>query len=373
MTRNFEWSRVSAIANKELFHISRDPITMAFALILPVVMILLFGGAIEFNPKSIPLSVSDSDKTPDSRRLIEQFGSSKYFVPHGASSVDRSVVDVMAERAKATLIIPPEFERNLLNKRPANVQILLDGADSSTVGAVQSYVKTIQKIANERIAEVPRGDLFHFRTRFMFNPELNSKWFSVPGLAVVVMSVLSILLTALTVAREWENGSMELLLSTPVQPLEIIIGKILPYSVLCVFAVGMVYVLARTVFGVPFVGSHLIWALGSALFLVCYLAEGLLISIILRKQQLALQFGMVIGLLPTNLLSGFIYPIASMPKFWQYFTMLFPARWFVDISRDCFLKGSGLKDLSEPFIALAISGAILITLSVKKFKRDLEP
>jgi ABC-2 type transport system permease protein len=371
--RRFVWRRARTIARKEVFHISRDPITVAFALVLPVVLILLFGVAMEFNPKDIPLSVNDLDKTQDSRLLVAQYGSSAYFQPHGGYSADRAVKDVFSEKAKAALLIPPKFQSDMLNGRGAHVQVLLDGADNSTVGAILSYIGKIQALANERIAEAYPPIPYELRTRFLFNPELNSKWFSVPGLAVMVMSLLSILLTALTIAKEWEQGSMEQLLSTPVQPLEIVVGKILPYSALCAVAVCMVYAVARLIFGVPFVGHLWIFALGCVLFLICYLAEGLLISITMRKQQLALQFGMVIGLLPTNLLSGFIFPISSMPKFWQYFTMLFPARWFVEIARDCFLKGSSLVDLWRPFLALAVTGAILISISARKFKRDLEP
>jgi len=371
--REFNWRRAIAIARKEVFHISRDPITVVFVMVLPVVMILLFGVSIEFKPKNITLAVNDLDRTHDSRLLIQQFGSSNYFRPHGSVSAYYAMKDVMAEKAKASVIIPPYFEQDLLNGRITNVQVLLDGADNSTVGAILSYLGTIQILANERIAEHNPTPLYQLRTRFLFNPELNSKWFSIPALAVVVMTVLSILLTALTIAREWENGSMELLLSTPVQPLEIIVGKIAPYAALCLVAVSMCYVIARTVFGVPFVGSHWIFGLGCVLFLICYLAEGLLISITLRKQQLALQFAMVIGFLPTNLLSGFVFPIESMPREFQYFTMLFPARWFVEISRDTFLKGSSVLDLWGPFLALTVTAVIMIILSVSRFKRDLEP
>jgi ABC-2 type transport system permease protein len=369
----FVWRRAIAMGKKEIYHIARDPITVAFALVLPVVMILLFGVAIEFNPRDIPLAVSDFDKSHDSRLLVQQFGSSEYFVPHGTVAPYYAMRDVMAEKAKACVIIPPRFQQDMLNGRSSSVQVLLDGADNSTVGAIQSYLGTIQNLANRKVAEYNPPQLYELRSRFLFNPELNSKWFSIPGLAVVVMSVLSILLTALTIAREWENGSMELLLSTPVQPLEIIVGKITPYAVLCLFAVAMLYLIARTLFGVPFVGRLWIFGLGCLLFLVCYLAEGLLISIILRKQQLAMQFAMVIGLLPTNLLSGFIFPIESMSPGWQLFTMLFPARWMVQIARDTFLKGSGVIDLWQPFIALLVTGLILIFISTGRFKRDLEP
>jgi ABC-2 type transport system permease protein len=187
------------------------------------------------------------------------------------------------------------------------------------------------------------------------------------------MSILSILLTALTVAREWENGSMELLLSTPVRPIEIIVGKLAPYGVLGITAVTFVYVVARTVFGVPFAGNLAVFGLGCLLFLVSYLAQGLLISVVTRKQVIAMQFSMMSGMLPSNLLSGFIFPIESMPLFFQYFTMLLPARWFMRIARDTFLKGSSLLDLAGSFLALSLFCALMILMATRRFKRDLEP
>jgi ABC-2 type transport system permease protein len=202
---------------------------------------------------------------------------------------------------------------------------------------------------------------------------LNSRWFVIPGLTVVVMSILSILLTALTVAREWENGSMELLLSTPVQPLEIIVGKLAPYGILGIIAVVFVYVIARTVFGIPFVGNVWVFGFGCLLFIITYLAQGLLISVITRKQTIAMQLSMMSGMLPSNLLSGFIFPVESMPKFFQYFTMILPARWFMRIARDTFLKGSSLIELSGPFLALIFFCALMIYLAARRFKRDLEP
>jgi ABC-2 type transport system permease protein len=253
------------------------------------------------------------------------------------------------------------------------VQLLLDGADNSTVGAVSGYMGAIQTISNQRIADFDPPQAFSLRTRYLFNQELNSRWFVIPGLTVVIMAILSVILTSLTVAREWENGSMELLLSTPVQPLEIIIGKLAPYGALGVIAVILVYIVARVGFHVPFVGNHFVFALGCILFLVTYLAQGLLISVTTRNQQVALQFAILSGLLPSNMLSGFVFPIESMPKFFQYFTMILPARWFMKIGRDTFLKGSSLMELSDAFIALALLMSYMIFMGVKKFKRDLDP
>ncbi len=371
--KSFVWRRAAAVARKEVFHILRDPTTLGAALVLPVFMVIMFGVAIEFNVKNVALAVNDSDKTDSSRRLLDTFASSHYFLIHPVASPRDAVKDVTAERARAALIIPPRFEKDLLAGRGAEAQILVDGSDGSTVGPVLGYVGSIQNIASRRIADFNPPDLYELRTRFLFNPELNSRWFVIPGLTVVVMSILSILLTALTVAREWENGSMELLLSTPVQPLEIIVGKLAPYGVLGIIAVIFVYVLARTVFGIPFVGNLAVFGLGCLLFLVTYLAQGLLISVVTRKQTIAMQLAMMTGMLPSNLLSGFIFPIESMPVFFQYFTMILPARWFMRISRDTFLKGSGIVELAVPFLALLTFCVLMIVMATRRFKRDLEP
>jgi ABC-2 type transport system permease protein len=320
----------------------------------------------------VNLSVADSDKTQASRRLVDTFSSSNYFRVTNVPAASYALGDVMAERSRACLIIPPRFEKDLLNGRSAEVQLLLDGADNSTVGPVAGYMGAIQSMANQKIADFSPQPPFQLRTRYLFNQELNSQWFTIPGLTVVVMAIMSILLTALTVAREWENGSMELLLSTPVRPTEIIIGKLAPYAVLGMTAVTFVFVVAVTVFSVPFEGNILVFGLGAGLFLGTYLAQGLLISVTTKKQQIAMQFTMLTGLLPANLLSGFVFPVESMPTFSRYFTMILPARWFMKISRDTFLKGSGLVELGDAFTVLAILCCLMIFLATRKFKRDLE-
>ncbi len=370
---SFVWSRAMAVARKEVYHVLRDPFTMGLGLGLPVLLVLVYGFAMDFNIRNIALAVNDSDRTQASRRLVDIFTSSDYFLAHPAGSPSVAVQDVTAERAKAALIIPPRFEKDLLAGRGAQAQILLDGADNSTVAPVATYVQSIQAIASRRIGNFDPPQTYDLRMRFLFNPELNSRWFVIPGLTVVVLAIISILLTALTVAREWESGSMELLLSTPIQPLEIIIGKLAPYAVLGLIAQLFVYIIARTVFGVPFVGSHLLFGVGCLLCLATYLAQGIFISVVTRKQQIAMQFATLSGMLPSNLLSGFVFPIASMPLFFRGLTMIFPARWFMIIARDTYLKGSSFLELSVPFIMLALFCAAMITAATRRFKRDLEP
>jgi ABC-2 type transport system permease protein len=373
MITSFVWTRALAIAKKEVFHILRDPFTLALALGLPIFMVVIYGVAIDFNVKNVPLAVSDADQTQASRRLIESFGSSNYFqiIPGGSPSEAQN--HVKAEDARAALIIPPRFEKDMLAGRQASAQVLLDGADNSTVGPVSGYVGAIQVLGSKKLADFDPPSPYEIRTRFLFNPELNSQWFVIPGLTVVVMAILSILLTSLTVAREWENGSMELLLSTPVQPLEIIVGKLAPYGALGIIAVTFVFVIAHFGFGVPFVGNILVFAVGCLIFLMTYLAQGLLISVVTRKQLVAMQFAMLTGFLPSQLLSGFVFPVSSMPTFFRYFTMILPARWFMQIARDTFLKGSSFIELLGPFAALSFLCVFMISRGTRKFKRDLEP
>ena len=368
----YDWTRAAAVARKEWYHIRRDPFTMALALVLPLVMVVVYGAVIDFNVREVRLAVNDADRTQASRRLVDTFASSGYFRIVPVVSPAAAVQDVVAERARAALVIPARFDKDLRAGRGAQAQVLLDGADNSTVAPVSAYVESIQTISSRRIAGADLTPPYELRTRFLFNPELNSRWFVIPGLVVVIMAILSIFLTALTVAREWENGSMELLLSTPVEPFEIIVGKAAPYAGLGALAVSAVYLIARFVFGVPFQGQLWVFALGCLLFLVTYLAQGLLISVVTRQQTVAMQLSMLTGMLPSNLLSGFVFPISSMPAFFWYLTLLLPARWFMVISRHEFLVGSSFSQLAAPFAALALSCAGMVALASRRFKRNLE-
>lgn len=369
----FLWSRTRAIAQKEMYHILRDPFTLALSIGLPIFMTFVFGYAIEFNVKNIHLAVHDADQSQTTRQLVESFGSSQYFLIDYISSPMEAQKAISGEKDRAALIIPGNFQKDLFSGRNAQAQVLLDGSDNSTVGPILSYTQTIQKQASQKLANFNPPQPFELKTRFLFNSELNSRWFVIPGLVVVIMAILTVLLTTLIVAREWENGSMELLLSTPVEPIEIIIGKLLPYGVLALLAVVFLYLISRTIFGIPFRGSLLVFGFGCILFLITYLAQGLLISVIARKQQIAMQIGIMSGLLPAQLLSGFIFPIESMPLFFQYLTMLLPARWFMVIARQSYLKGSTFLEMGIAFFALSLGCTVMIGLATRKFKKDLEP
>ena len=367
-------SSILAIAKKEVYHIVRDPFTLALALGMPVVMVLFFGLAIEFNLDRIPIAIFDGNKSPDSRTLIRTFVSSDYFKPRYVLSPSQGVQMLDEGSVHAALVIPPTYARDLTFFGQSSVQVLVDGTDNSSAGSILGYLSGLQLSAVQNQFEAHNlKHPIHVVTRFLYNPELNSRWFVVPGLTAVVIAVLSILLTSLTVAREWENGSMELLLGTPIKPIEIILGKLMPYWVMGLLAIVFVFMMSQVVFGVPFKGSFLIYLLSCLVFLLTYLAQGLLISVLTRKQQLSMQFAMLTGLLPTLLLSGFIFPVEHMPDFFYYLTMVLPARWFILISRRIFLQGANFFDVLPSFLVMCLIFAVMITLATRKFKKDVEP
>jgi ABC-2 type transport system permease protein len=373
MKEKISWGRVRSIGQKEVRHIVRDPFTLAMALGVPVLLVVFFGFVFNFDVQDIRLAVVDRDQTRASRELTDVFASSGYFRIQKVLKGGTPLELVDREEVKGVLIIEPGFEKKIRRGEPAVVQLALDGADNQTAGIISSYLAGIENAASRRLTGLELTVPIRLDTRFLYNPELNSRWFIVPGLTVVVIGILSILLTALTVAREWENGSMELLLSTPVQPIEIILGKLAPYTVLGLGGIALVYIAARLSFGVPFRGHHIVFLFACLAFLATALSHGLLISIATRHQQLAMQMANITGMLPSMLLSGFIFPVESMPTFFQVATMALPPRWFMEICRNMFLKGSSLFDLAVPLLVLWVMHLVILRVAVAKFKKDLEP
>ncbi|MDE6478284.1 MAG: ABC transporter permease [Alphaproteobacteria bacterium] len=373
--KRFSWRRALAIFSKEFKHIMRDPFTLIMALLLPLTIVLILGNSIEFNIKSIHLAWVDNDRTESSRRLIDTFGSSDYFKTYPLDNPGDIHGDIVTDRARAAIVVPPDFEKNVLGGGVAPVQVLVDGADNSAIMAIMNYLTIINRSAYFKIHDIPQSMSRQnpaMRVRYLFNPELNSRWFSVPGLSAVIIALVAIMLTTLTICREWEQGSMEMLLSTPATSLEIILGKTLPYAILSFLGFVLVFIVARVVFGVPFVGNYLTLILGTLLFILGYLAMGLYISISTHNQQVAIQYACVIGLLPTVILSGFVFPVEYMGRAYQYISAVFPARFYIDITRDQFLKGSSIAYLWSSFAALAGIAAVLLTACLLRFKRTLE-
>ncbi|MBF0361935.1 MAG: ABC transporter permease [Oligoflexia bacterium] len=361
------FNRIKAMTKKEIHHITRDPFTLIMALIIPMVLVIIFGFAIDFYVKNIKMQIIDRDNSPTSRKMITTIKNSNHFLVNVSKSIGDPESLLKSESKKAVMIIEKDLHSQLIMNHSTNVQILIDGADNSAAGSMLSYFNGILSSLNKN-----SGSNINIIPKFLFNPELRSIDFTLPGLIVVVVAIISILLTSLTIAREWENGSMELLLSTPVKPIEIILGKIIPYLFIGLTSVALIFISSQLIFKVPFRGNILLFLCGCLLFISAYLAQGVLISVTTKKQQLSMQFAIISGLLPSLLLSGFIFPIENMPKFFQYFTAILPARWFMEISRNIFLKGAGILEMKTAFAALLILNFILILAATKKFKRSLE-
>lgn len=371
----FSPRRCGAIFSKELKHILRDPFTLIMALMLPLLIVLILGSSIEFNIKSIDLAVADNNQTMESRKLIEAFDSSNYFRSYDIQNPNLMFDELVAGRARAALIIPPEFTKDFYRGDGANVQIIVDGTESSSMASVANYLMAVNKNSYFKILDIPVDSYAEnpeYKIRYLFNPELNSKWFAVPGLSAVIIALVAIMLTTLTICREWERGSMEMLLSTPATRLDIIIGKVGPYAVLSIIGFVLVFLVARTVFGVPFVGSYWQLFLGTWLFILGYLAIGLLISVSTKRQEVAIQYAAIIGLLPTVILSGFVFPIEYMSSGYRFVSSVFPARFYMDITRDQFLKGSLFIDIWWLYAILAFQALVILLMCVVKFKRSLE-
>lgn len=371
----FSRERAAAIFSKECKHILRDPFTLIIALLLPLAIVLILGNSIEFNIQSIRMAYYDADRTESSRELIDTFGSSNYFKTYPIDNPEDGFNEILAERARAVLVVPPNFEREIFAGRTGDVQVMVDGADNSSIIAITNYMTTINTNAAIKILKVPQSmsaSPLTFKSRYLFNPELNSRWFSVPGLSAVIIALVAIMLTTLTICREWEKGSMEMLLSTPATTLEIIVGKVLPYAILSFIGFVLVFIVARTVFGVPFVGSYLTLTLATLLFILGYLAMGLFISVSTHKQEVAIQFALIVGLLPAVVLSGFVFPVEYMGKAYQVISDVFPARFYIEITRDQFLKGSPITALWHQFAAIGTIALVLLVACLARFKRTLE-
>ncbi len=371
--------RVFSIAAKEAKHIRRDPFTLAVSLILPLVFVGFFGFVIDLDYKHMPLLVRDNDQSSYSRRLIQAADSCGYFDVSLIHTPAEAEKKVFQNDTKSLLIIDTDFAKNIVRaapERPAKLQLLVDGSDNAQAAILSNYmqgvVQAVQALFSSQQAEAtPSANAL--RTRFLFNPELNSRWFIVPALSTIIIGFLAIILTALTVAKEWENGSMELLLSTPASPLEIVLGKLLPYLALTFFDVMVVFVLALLVFQIPFLGNFFLYLAACAIYITGAAALGLLISVLTRQQQAAIQFGFAVGLLPSFIFSGFIFPIENMPLFFRAVTVLFPQRWFLSISRSVFLSEAGWGTLAIPMAAITCFALAMIFLAVKNFKTDVEP
>jgi len=370
-------SRILPIMRKETLHIRRDPRSLTMAFGLPIVLLVLFGYAITFDVRHVAVAVADLDGSSSSRGLVDRIRASEYFDLAGLARDDRDAERRLEEgRVKIALVVPRDFGRDLGRGRLPAVQLLVDGSNNNTALVALGYLSgLVQGFAEDALKaalggrSVPSVDL---RVRVWYNPELRSTNFIVPGLIAVVMMVMTTMLTSLTIAREWENGTMEQLISGPVRSHEVVLGKIGPYFLLGVAQIVLVVVAGTVLFRVPLRGDIVCLAVVSAVFLLCALSMGLLLSISTRNQQLSFMLSVLLTLLPSYLLSGFIFPVSSMPKAVQAVTYLVPARYFLATLRGIFLKGYGFGLLWVEILALAGFALLLLLLCVRRLRLRLD-
>ena len=372
--------RWRAIARKEFLHILRDPRSLIIALALPMVMITMFGWALTLDVDRIPAYVYDQDGTPESRALIDEFRGSRYFdvqqYVHGYPPIDR---EINRSRILMAIVVPKDYARDIHEGREANIQVILDGSDSNTASIALGYAQGVvaaytAELRSEFMVRRGAGKLkpaVDPRVRVLYNNDLKSKDFIIPGLIAVTMMIIAALLTSLTIAREWENGTMEQLLSTPLRPTEILLGKISAFFTLGITDMLICVLVGVFLFDVPFRGSVWFLFFSSFLFLFGALCWGILVSTLARSQLVAYQMGLLSSFLPAFMLSGFIYSIENMPVVIRAITYIVPARYFVSILKGVFLKGVGIQVLWAETAFLFAYAAIVFFIAARKMRQKV--
>ncbi len=369
----FSLHRLWAIARKEVIQLRRDPRSLAMAFLMPAALILLFGAVITFDVRDITLAVLDRDRTQASRDLVRGFTASGYFVQVATLRDEAEATEALQHgRAKLVLAVPPGFSRALGAGGPAVVQAAVDGGDANTAAIALNYAGAI--VADYSSRAVLRGRTVTppvaVESRVWYNEELKSSHMIVPGLVAVVMMVVAAMLTSLTIAREWERGTMEQLAATPVHRAEVILGKLAPYLVIGFIDVAVAVALGLAVFATPFRGSPL-WLVGTTFFfLLGSLGLGIFLSAAVKTQVLATQTAMIATYLPSLLLSGLMFDLNAMPVALQVISHIVPARYYITVTRGVFLKGVGPDVLWPQGLGMVLFAAIGLALAVRAFRKE---
>src|SRR5512139_401707 len=372
--------RIWAIAKKEFIHIYRDWRSLALVILMPAILMLLFGYAVTLDVKKVPMAVLDQDGTQESLSLVHRFSASQYFDLKIFVRNEKEITQLIDEgKVKMGLVLPWNFSEVIKAGRKVPVQVLLDGTDSNTANIILSYVQAVARQYNqektflkvERMGREKLKSPVEGRTRVWFNEDLESKNYFIPGLVAVIMSIIGVLLTGQVIVREWERGTMELLISTPVKKGELMVGKLFPYFCLGLVDLTLAVLMGKWVFQVPLRGSIALLFCLSSVYIFVALALGLTISTVARTQILANQMSMLIGFLPTFLLSGFTFVIANMPLWLQIITYGIAPRYYVTIVKEIFLKGAGFSLLWRETLVLAGMALAGLWVATRSFRKEL--
>ena len=371
--------RVSAITKKEFIQIIRDYRSLSLAILNPVILLCLFGFALSLDVNSVPLAIWNQDKSQISADFIMNFKNSRYFKIVGYFDNYNQLQNYIdTKKAMMAMVIPKDFSKFIQSSRTAPVQLLVDGSDANTATIAMGYVTSVVAKYNENFIEDSISKLgiknfspIDLRPRVWFNEELKSKNYIVPGLIALIMMMIAAQLASITIAREWERGTMEQLISTPIRRGELILGKFIPYFMIGFFDLLVAISMGQFVFRVPFRGNLVLLLILSSIFLTGALSQGIYFSIVAKNQRLATQLAVLTTFLPTFILSGFIFPIYNMPKVIQVFTYVVPARYFIAILKGIYLKGEGLNILWTQILFLSFFAFMMIVFAYRRFQKKV--
>src|SRR5215470_593256 len=364
---------IGAIMRREMLDVRRDRRSLFLTFLYPITMLIMYGYGIRFDVDNVQLTILDRSETPASRALSLDLTSSGYFrLVRFATSEHDVERDLMTDAARAAVVIPYDFADRLQAGKPTAVQVLIDGSDSNTATIAQGYALAIVNgyEAARRGGAAPAP--IEVRSRVWYNPELKSVNFIVPGVIAVIMMIVGAILTALSIVKERERGTLEQILVSPIRPVEMIIGKIVPYVIIALIDLAIIVTAGYVLFQVPMRGSLPQFALFSLLYLVCALGVGVFVSTVADTMQNAMLMAIFLSLMPSVLLSGFVFPLEYMPAPIQLISYLFPGRYFVDAIRGIYLKGVGLSVLWPDALLLTLFGVGIVTLSTSRFHDRLE-
>jgi ABC-2 type transport system permease protein len=375
--------RVVAIARKEFIQVGRDPRSLLIALLMPIMQMGLLGYGVNLDAKHLPVYIFDRDGSQESQSLLKRFQASEYFEVRG--TVERYgelIAAIDADRCRLGLVIPPDFSRRVQAAGGVEVQAIVDATDDNTANLAVGYAQAViggysndvqlRWIRRNGLPEQAAAPPLSIESRTWYNEDLESRNFIIPGIVALVMSLIGALLSSLTIAREWERGTMEQLVSTPVTAREIMVGKLVPYFVIGLVDAALCVGIGIGWFGVPFRGSLVTLFVATSLFLIVVLGVGYVISVAVRSQVGASQLAILVTLLPINMLSGFAFPIDQMPAPIRAVTYLVWGRYYVTILKAVFLKGSGLVALAGPMLAMLAYATVAAVLATRAFKKTLD-
>jgi len=372
--------RVNAVAWKEFIQIKRDPRSLGLALVIPMFLLIIFGYGLSLDIDHVRTVIWNQDASSElTRDFLLNFQNSKYFKIVSYTDNYRDIERMInGGKVMMALIIPKDFSQYLDSGNAAPLQLIIDGSDANTATIARGYVQTVVAKYNVNLLSsafarhgLEASQSVDARSRIWFNMGLTSTWFIAPGVIAMIIMIIAALLTSICIAREWERGTMEQLISTPVKAPELIIGKFIPYFAIGFFDLVVGVLMARFLFGVPFRGNYFLLAALSTLFLTGALSQGIIISVVAKSQLMASQLATLTTMVPTMILSGFIYPIFNMPQALQVVTYLIPARYYIVVLRELFLKGGGMEILWDEALFLFLFAFIMLGLAIKKFKKKV--